>query len=324
MRRTAPAAPWAEATPAASFAADVAAGLALRHKAIPCTWLYDHLGSLLFERITQLDEYYLARSEQRLLECCAAPIAAAAGRGATVVELGSGACRKTATLLAALDAPQAYVPIDISAQFLHESVQSLRRRFATLPIEPLVADFNALQALPERVRARSGGRVVVFFPGSTIGNCAPEQAVSLLARIGQLAGPDALLVIGADTTQDASVLVPAYADRQGVTAAFNKNLLTRINRELQGNFSLSAFEHQARWNAALQRVEMHLVSLYSQRVHVLGQPCFFAMGESIHTENAYKHSLAGFEAMVTRAGWTPCQRWLDGQSRFAVHVLQRA
>jgi dimethylhistidine N-methyltransferase len=322
-RHAARAAPAADAPAAASFAGDVAAGLAQRHKAIPCTWLYDHLGSVLFERITQLDEYYLARSEQWLLERVAAQIAAAAGRAATLVELGSGACRKTATLLNALDTPQAYVPIDLSAQFLAESVQALHRRFPALPIAPLVADFSTLSHLPASLRSGAGGRVVVFFPGSTIGNFAPDQAQALLARIGQAAGPGALLVIGADTTQDPSVLLPAYADRLGVTAAFNKNLLTRINRELQGNFSPSAFDHQARWNAALQRVEMHLVSVYSQRVHVLGRPYHFGMGESIHTESAYKHSLAAFEALVTRAGWLPCQRWLDGQSRFAVHVLER-
>ena len=304
-----------------AFARDVLAGLALRRKSIPCTWLYDQRGSELFEQITQLDEYYPTRTETWILERCAAQIALAAGPGATLVELGSGSSRKTALLLAALDAPAAYVPIDICGQFLAESVQALAPRFPQLRITPVVADFTQITALPALAHSSGSGRRVVFFPGSTIGNFTPEAAIGLLDRIGRVVGPDALLVVGADATHDPAVLIPAYDDRLGVTAAFNKNLLTRINRELGADFSLSAFGHEARFDAAERRIEMHLVSQYTQRVTLLGRSFHFAAGESIHTEDSYKYGLVRFQAITHRAGWSSRQLWVDGQSRFAVQVL---
>ena len=314
--------PPAPARTAPSFERDVMLGLSLPHKAIPSTWLYDHRGSELFEQITQLDEYYPSRNETRILERCAAQIAEAAGPHSVVIELGSGSSRKTRLLLAALDAPQAYLPIDISEQFLAESVAGLPSLFAGLRVLPVVADFSRLDSLPElALLGGDHGRRVVFFPGSTIGNFTPDEAVGLLTRIGLAVGPDALLIVGADTTQDPAVLIPAYDDRDGATAAFNLNLLTRINRELGADFSLTAFRHEARFTAEQQRVEMHLVSNYTQRDTVSGPPFQFAMGESIHTESAYKHSLLKFQHLAARAGWSHRQLWMDGQSRFAVHVL---
>ena len=306
------------------FRYDVMQGLAQQVKSIPCTWLYDQRGSLLFESITRLDEYYPARNETLILERCAEQIASAAGPGAVVIELGSGACRKTRLLLGALDAPAAYLPIDMAQQFLAESVQTLRAAFPRLHIAPVLADFTRIAALPELARVPGGGRRIVFFPGSTIGNFHPDQAVALLDRIGQVAGPDALLVLGADATHDPAVLIPAYDDAAGVTAAFNKNLLTRINREIGADFTLSAFRHEARYNAQEQRVEMHLVSMYTQRVKVGGRHFHLAMEESIHTENSYKYGPLRFQAMASRAGWSQLQLWMDGQSRFAVHVFERA
>jgi dimethylhistidine N-methyltransferase len=309
-----------------SFEHDVLEGLAQRQKAIPATWLYDHRGSELFERITQLAEYYPTRNETQILRACAHEIADAAGPRAVVIELGSGSSRKTRLLLDALDVPQAYLPIDISAQFLQESVAELPSLYAGLRVMPVVGDFTRIESLPELrlLRAAGGdaGRHVVFFPGSTIGNFTPEQAVALLRRIRRVAGADALLIVGADSTQDPSVLVPAYDDREGVTAEFNKNLLERINRELHGDFDLDAFDHEARVDAQRQRVEMHLVSRRAQRVQVMGHPFRFEAGESIHTENSYKYSLPKFAQLAARAGWTHLQRWVDGQSRFAVHVLE--
>ena len=302
----------AQADPA--FARDVLAGLAQARKSIPCTWLYDRRGSALFERITEQPEYYLARTETWLLRCCAPQIAAAAGRGARVIELGSGSCRKTQLLLAALDAPAAYVSVDLSAEFLAESAAALRACFPALRVEPLVADFTRLDRLP-LLRPAAAGRPLVFFPGSTIGNLMPEDAVDLLARIARAAGDDALLVIGADATQDPALLLPAYDDRAGVTAAFNKNLLARINRELGGDFDLAAFDHVVRWDARQQRVEMHLASRREQSVRVLGQRFDFAAGEALHTENAYKHGPLKLRAMVARAGWVQRQFWMDGHGR---------
>jgi L-histidine N-alpha-methyltransferase len=314
------------ATP--SFEDDVLNGLSLRRKSIASKWLYDHHGCELFEAITGLEEYDLTRRETQLLEHCALQIAEEAGPRATVIELGSGSGRKTSLLLDALEAPRAYLPIDISAQFLGESVASLRQRHPGLRILPVAADFTRLEALPELALLDDGGgtpgRRIVFFPGSTIGNFTPDEAVALLRRIARAAGPDALLVVGADSTRDPALLIPAYDDRIGVTAAFNLNLLRRINRELDGNFSLDAFRHEARYDAQQQRVEMHLVSVYTQRVTVRGRPFMFAMGESIHTENAYKHSLPKFQQLCAMAGWSARQRWMDAQSRFAIHVLAHA
>jgi dimethylhistidine N-methyltransferase len=302
------------------------AGLSQAQKSIPSTWLYDHRGSELFEQITQVEEYYPARNETQILRSCARAIAEEAGPRAVVVELGSGSSRKTRLLLDALDTPQAYLPIDISEQFLAESVAELPSRFDGLRVMPIVADFSRIESLPELAfldHARGGiGRRVVFFPGSTIGNFTPDQAIALLRRIRRLVGPDALLIVGADSTQDPAVLIPAYDDREGVTAQFNKNLLVRINRELAADFDLDQFDHQARFDAQHQRVEMHLVSRFAQRVIVRGRGFNFRAGESIHTENSYKYSLLKFQQLAARAGWTHLQRWMDGQSRFAVHVLE--
>lgn len=306
-----------------AFARDVLAGLAQRRKSIPCTWLYDRRGSELFEAITRLDVYYPTRCEMQILERCASSIAAAAGPRALLIELGSGSCRKTATLLRALESPRGYLAVDISAPFVADALGALQRGFPSLPMRPVVADFTRLDALPAIDEFAAHGRRVVFFPGSTIGNFSPEAATALLDRIGRLVGPGALLVVGTDITQDPAVLLPAYDDPQGVTAAFDKNLLARINRELGGNFSLDAFTHEARWDAERHRIEMHLTSVYTQRVTVLGRTFHFAMGESIHTENSVKYPTATFQALAERAGWAPLQLWTDGPARFAVHVLER-
>lgn len=304
------------------FARDVLAGLSGPSKTVPCTWLYDHRGSELFEAITALPEYYPTRTETLILRSCAAQIAALAGPHTTVIELGSGSSRKTPLLLAALDAPALYMPIDISAQFLRQSVQALQARFAHLPMQPLVADFTRPLALP--ARGAGAGRRVVFFPGSTIGNFATVAAEQLLRQVAQAVGREALLVLGADGTQDPAVLLPAYDDAQGVTSAFNLNLLTRINRELGADFDLGAFRHEARFNVRGPRVEMHLVSRMEQVVHLLGRRIHFAQGESIHTENSYKQGPRRLEALALRAGWVPRQLWMDAHSRFAVHVFECA
>lgn len=310
-----------EATPASRFALDVLEGLALRQRSIPCTWLYDHRGSQLFEQITEVPEYYPTRTEIRWLQHAAPEIAEAAGPGAVLIELGSGSSRKTPLVLGALQRPSAYVPIDISERFLVESLQPLAARFPHVPMRPVVADFNELQALPLPQGVR-GGRRVIFFPGGTIGNLAPEDAAELLERLGRLAGLGALLVVGIDHTRDPAALVAAYDDRGGVTAAFNKNLLARINRELGGDFDLEAYTHRARFDAAERRVEMHLVATRAQRVHVLDWAYDIAAGESIHTENAYKPSLFQFLALAHRSGWARRRIWMGATPGYAVHLLE--
>jgi dimethylhistidine N-methyltransferase len=274
----------------------------------------------LFEQITRLDAYYPARTEAWILQRCVRQIAELAGTNATVVELGRD--HKAPILLNALDSPAACFTVDDRVWALEEAEANLRRRFPGLRIETLAADYMQLDELP--AAAAKAGRRVVFFPGSAIGDFTPDQAEELLVRIGEWAGEDALLIVGADATHDPALLLPAYDDRQGIVAAFNKNLLTRIDRELGADFSESAFRHEARFDAREQRVEMHLVSQYTQSVTVLGQRIRFAMGESIHTQNSYQYTLPKFRTLASRAGWSQRQLWMDGLSRFAVHVLDRS
>ena len=317
------------------FIRDVLAGLSRPQKTIPSTWLYDARGSELFEQITQLDEYYPTRTETAILERCAGEIAAAAGPGATLVELGSGSSRKTHTLLAAMESPSVYVPVDISATALAAAAQTLRHAFPRLDVQPIVGDFcdpatlaplrRGQGALQRAARAaRPWARRVGFFPGSTIGNLEPGAAVSLLASLGQALGDDALLVIGVDSTLDPAVLLPAYDDAQGVTAEFNRNLLVRINRELEGDFEPRAFRHEARFNAGQQRVEMHLVSRTWETFEVLGRRFSFPAGDSIRTEISCKYTRARLQHLALRAGWSALQYWTDAHARFAVHVLERS
>jgi dimethylhistidine N-methyltransferase len=306
-------------SPHAAFARDVLDGLAHRQRRIPCQWLYDELGSLLFERITRVPEYYPTRMETAILEQVAGQIADAAGPRATLIELGSGAARKTQIVLGALRDPAAYVPVDLSESFLARTIRTLAAPFPQLQVVPCIADFAHLTSLPPGLPP---GRRVVFFPGTTVGNFEPEAAEALLARIGRLAGAGALLVVGIDHTRDPARIVRAYDDAAGVTAAFNKNLLVRVNRELQGDFDPDAFHHVARFDHERRRVEMHLVSARPQRVTVLGRTFDFAIGESIHTESSYKPSPFQFLAMAHRAGWRQEQLWVEGAAGYAVHVLQ--
>jgi dimethylhistidine N-methyltransferase len=303
------------------FARDVLAGLCQRTKSLPCRWLYDHRGSELFDEICDLIEYYPTRAEVRILERFAPEIAALAGPRATVVEFGSGALRKTPLLLSALDRPGLYVPVDISAQFLVESVGALKRVMPRLPVQPVIGDFGALTTLP--LPPAECGRRFGFFPGSTIGNCTPEGAVALLARFGRLLGPGSLLLVGVDGTQDPAKLLPAYDDARGVTAAFNRNLLLRINRELGARFEAEDFVHEARWDAQERCVEMHLVARRSHTVEVLERPISFADGESIHTESSFKYAPLRFQALAQRAGWRTRRVFGEAASGFNVVLLER-
>ncbi len=302
-----------------AFERDVLAGLASPRKAIPCLWLYDRRGSELFEDITQLAEYYPTRTETRLLSDLAPEVAARVGEGASLVELGSGASVKTRLLLDAMPHLARYLPVDISGDFLHDAVAGLRRDFPGLPVQPIVADFSR----PFEVPGDDGSPRLGFFPGSTIGNFTPEAAVALLRNFAQALGPGAWLLIGVDTTQDPARLVPAYDDARGVTAAFDLNLLARINRELGGDFDLDAFHHEARWNAAEGRIEMHLVSDRAQAVMVQGQRFDFGAGETIHTENAYKYADPAFRKLAADAGWRCVMSWRDTDaSGFTVYLAR--
>lgn len=297
-------------------------GLAQPQKSIPCTWLYDCDGSELFERITDLDEYYLTRTEIAMLDRHAAEMADAVGSSAVVIEIGSGSSRKTPLLLRRLDRPRAYVPVDIASHCLEVSVTMLADEFPELPMYPLVADFHQPFRLPAELHGPEYRRLV-FFPGSTIGNLSPEEARAFLRRMGESLGPRDAMLVGVDPTRDPAVLIPAYDDPGGVTAAFNLNLLARLNRELGSNFDLAAFRHEARYNRQHGRVEMHLVSSQAQTARLLGRTIRFAAGESIHTENSYKYPIADFQTLARTAGWQPTQCWQDAAGRFSIHLLTR-
>jgi L-histidine N-alpha-methyltransferase len=311
------------------FARDVISGLSGRRKSVPSTWLYDQRGSKLFEDITLLDEYYLTRAEIGLLERHAPEVGALAGPRATVVEFGSGSSRKTPLLLAGLDRPGLYVPVDIAAQFMVESAHALKTAFPRLLVQPAIGDLRTLRSLPLPPLDwpwdpdTGPGRRVGFFPGSTIGNFAPDDAAVLLARFGRILGPGALLWLGLDGTQDPGKLLPAYDDHEGVTAQFNLNLLTRINAELGGDFEPETFAHQARWDPHDRCVEMHLVSRRSQTVEVLGRSFYFAAGESIHTESSYKVGPLRLQAIARIAGWSTLRVFCDERSQFNAYLLQR-
>lgn len=306
--------------PRTGFARDVIAGLTATPKRIPPKYFYDETGCRLFEQITQQPEYYLTRTEIALLEAHAAEIAALLPPGAALIEFGMGNSVKGRILLRAATRLAAYVPVDIAEKTLMREAESVARDFPHLTVAPVVADFAMAFELPAAVR---GLPLAGFFPGSTIGNLEPHEACAFLRRAGRLLGPGAILIVGVDLIKDASILNAAYNDAAGVTAAFNLNLLQRINRELGANFRLECFEHHAFFNRQLNRVEMHLASLKRQKVRVDGETIDFRAGETIHTENSYKYTLDSFRALARGADWKPLTAWTDERGYFAVHALQR-
>jgi L-histidine Nalpha-methyltransferase len=304
------------------FLDDVVHGLATRRKWLPPKWLYDARGSALYELICEQPEYYPARTELAILEQHAGEIAAAIGREALLFEYGAGSARKTALLLEALARPAGYVPVDISGDALLAAAEALRRQFPRLDVRPVVGDFTRAVRLPlETMPAR---RRVAFFPASTIGNFDPPEAVALLRKMARDAGPGGALVIGVDLVKGERSLVRAYDDARGVTAAFDLNLLARMNRELGADFQLSRFRHRSIWDARLSRVEMHLESDEAQLVHVAGRAFTFDAGETIHTESAYKWEPRAFDALALIAGWRPERTWTDERAWFAVNLYTAA
>jgi dimethylhistidine N-methyltransferase len=301
------------------FLRDVLHGLDRPHKALPCKYFYDAIGSALFDEICELDEYYLTRTELQILRAHAPEMGLAIGEDCDLIELGSGSGLKTRLLLGALESPRAYLPIDIARGHLEQSVRELARSFPSLRMMPVHADFTAPFVLPDTGDPRA--RRVVYFPGSTIGNFSPHAALSLLTRIAELAGTGGGLLIGFDLDKDESIVTPAYNDRKGRSAAFNLNLLARINRELGADFDLSAFVHRARYLRRQERVVMHLVSQNDQVVRVAGRQFAFRPGELIHTEDSYKYSPEHFGQITSRAGFTLARQWIDPKGYFSVQYL---
>jgi dimethylhistidine N-methyltransferase len=301
-----------------AFRADVIDGLTRRPRAIPARWFYDHRGSQLFEAITELPEYYPTRTETALLRAVAGEIAERVGPGRAMVEFGSGSSTKTPIMLQALD-PSAYVPIDISGDFLRESSRALSERFPGLPVFPVEADFMKPIALPAQVR---GLPKLGFFPGSTIGNMIPLASTDLLRAMRTSLGQGAMLLIGMDRIKDTGVLERAYDDAAGVTAQFNLNLLERINRELDGTIPVGAFRHRAIWNDDRARIEMHLEATRDVLFTVEGRPFEMAAGETIHTENSHKYGPRDARLLLRSGGWTPIAEWTDPDDQFALYLAE--
>ena len=301
------------------FRADVLRGLRGRPRELPCKYFYDAAGSELFERITELDEYYPTRTELAIMKRHAPEMAALLGRHCLLIEYGSGSSTKTRLLLDHLSDPAGYAPIDVSDELLRRSAQELGAEYPDLEILPLCADFTHLLEAP--VPRKHAARRVVYFPGSTIGNLTPDEAVVLLRRTARLCGRGGGLLLGADLRKDPRILEAAYNDRQGVTSAFNRNMLVRINRELGGDFVVEQFAHRAFYNAAQGRIEMHLVSRRDQTVHVGDAEFFFAEGDSIRTEYSHKYSLPGLRVLAEAAGFAVARFWTDELQYFSVLYL---
>ncbi|MDY6796752.1 MAG: L-histidine N(alpha)-methyltransferase [Actinomycetota bacterium] len=302
-----------------SFREEALAGLRKDRKELPCKYLYDELGAFLFERICTLSEYYIPRVEKEIMESHVGEMTDRIGRGILLLEYGCGDCAKTRILLDGMHDLSAFVPLDISREQLSRVASELAEEYPRLELLPVCADYTGDFDLPEPelpVRRR-----MIYFPGSTIGNFEPFQAFDFLKQAADICGPGGTLLIGVDLKKEPDMLHRAYNDSQGITAAFNLNMLRRINRELEGDFELKRFGHYAFYNPAAGRVEMHLVSLEKQDVHLDGETIHFQEGESIWTESSYKYGLEDFKRLVTRAGFEVDKVWTDERRWFSVQYL---
>ena len=322
---------WAEVGPrcvrfgvreSAGFLSDVLVGLRGEQKTLPCKYLYDERGSRLFEDICELAEYYPTRTELGIMDTSVHDMAKHLGEAVLLIEYGSGNSRKTRLLLDAMRAPVGYVPIDISREILKESASAIEKRFPGLEVFPICADYLMPLNIPEP--GVPVARRMVYFPGSTIGNFEPDEALGFLKRVASQVGQGGGILIGVDLKKDSDVLTRAYDDGEGVTAAFNRNLLARINRELGSDFPEQNFRHAAVWNEDQGRIEMHLIAAEACAVTFGSVSIAFYAGESIVTEYAYKYEVEQFQSLASKAGFTPQALWTDPRNMFSVHYLDVA
>ncbi|MEN1729576.1 MAG: L-histidine N(alpha)-methyltransferase [Pseudomonadota bacterium] len=306
---------------AESFLNDVLQGLAASRPALPCKYLYDQRGSALFEAICQTQDYYITRADLALHDLYLDEISLLIGPDAHVIEFGSGAGIKTRKLLASLNQPRAYTPIEISASALNESETLLRRQFPDLEIRPLRADYTQAIDDEELLLEPPARRRVIYFPGSTISNFDHEEARHFLARLLSVIGDQGGVLIGVDLLKPTERLVRAYDDSEGITAQFNLNLLERMVRELDARIELDAFAHEARFNEEQNRIEMHLLAQRDTTIEIGNHRFAFRQGESIHTENSHKYSIDGFRSLAVSAGLTATQTWTDPEGLFSMHWL---
>lgn len=304
------------------FLRDVVAGLTNTQKTLPSKYFYDKKGSQLFEKICELDEYYVTRTELDLLQQAAPEIAQCIGADAAIIEPGSGAGQKIRLLLSALDAAHSYTAIDISQEILFRSAQELGKDFPHISMQPIMGDFTQVFNHPELFHHSDHHKKVIFFPGSTIGNFNKHEAIDFLSYMASVVGDHGGLLIGVDLIKDRQVLLNAYNDRQGLTAAFNLNLLNRINQELNADFNLDQFDHKAIFNEHQQRIEMHLISQKNQLVTLNEKPYEFAMDETIHTESSHKYSVDSFIALAQLAGFEAVNHWTDSKNWFGLFYFE--
>ena len=297
---------------------EIMAGLQAPQKTVSPRFFYDKRGSALFEEITRLPEYYPSRTERQILTLHAEAIGKRVGSGRVIIEPGAGSCSKIRLLLDSLR-PAAYWPLDISGSFVRQAALELRADFDWLPVTAVCADFNQLQTLAEHLPS---GRKLAFYPGSTLGNLSAEAATRLLITLRGLVGADGGILLGLDLHKDEKTLNEAYNDSQGVTAAFNLNLLEHLNRLLPANFEPEQFKHLAFYDPQRRRIEMHLESLSDQQVTCAGETLQFVRGETIHTENSYKYSLDDLDQLLDRAGLQREDSWFDGQDLFGFHYCR--
>jgi len=300
-----------------NFLKDVLDGLNQTQKTLPCKYFYDDAGSALFEKICDLDEYYITRTELLLLENIKQELANKIGKDAVIFEPGAGAGKKIQILLHALESPQTYVPMDISKDFLFYSAKVIQDKFPDIEVSPIQGDFTK----PIKWLDKESDNRIIFFPGSTIGNFEPGQAIDFLKNMKNLMGKKGAMIIGVDKIKNRQSLINAYDDALGITAKFNKNLLVRINQELNGNFNLEQFEHRAIFSESNSRIEMHLVSKERQNISINGNNIHFEKNESIHTENSHKYSDSDFLNLVSSSGLKSVSVWTDPDEMFSIYYL---
>lgn len=302
-----------------TFLNEVQIGLGKRNKKLNSKWFYDYQGSKLFEQITSLDEYYPTRTEKKILSTYKNEIANEIGSNAIIIEPGAGDIKKIGIFLNSLNKPKKYIPLDISEEYIKKISPNFKKKFPNIPIDPKGYDFTSSMKLPFKIS--SSENIIIFFPGSTLGNFEKKEAVQFL-KLLKSKFKAKKIIIGVDLIKDIKTLISAYDDKKGITAKFNKNILKRINTELDGDINLGLYKHIAVFNKSKKRIEMRLKSIKNNTINIQGSKFVIKKNEEIHTENSHKYSLRSFKNLVNEAGWKINTTWVDDKKLFSVHCLK--
>ena len=302
-----------------TFLNEVQIGLGKKNKKLNSKWFYDYQGSKLFEQITSLDEYYPTRTERKILSTYKNEIANEIGSNAIIIEPGAGDIKKIGIFLNSLNKPKKYIPLDISEEYIKKISPNFKKKFPNIPIDPKGYDFTSSMKLPFKIS--SSENIIIFFPGSTLGNFEKKEAVQFL-KLLKSKFKAKKIIIGVDLIKDIKTLISAYDDKKGITAKFNKNILKRINTELDGDINLGLYKHIAVFNKSKKRIEMRLKSIKNNTINIRGSKFVIKKNEEIHTENSHKYSLRSFKNLVNEAGWKISTTWVDDKKLFSVHCLK--